>query len=145
MTDDIFSSILDEAPTEVIRPKPLPVGTYRFRVGGYEQIKSDKKGTPGVKFELTPIDYAEDVDQDALEEAGGLDGKSTTYTFWLTEASAFMLDEFHTNCGIDLRKKSTRRLRNDAVFNSEILGVVKHTMSDDGSRTYANITKFMAV
>ena len=29
-----FASILDEAPTEIDRPKPIPTGTYLCRVQG---------------------------------------------------------------------------------------------------------------
>lgn len=141
-TDDLFSSILDESPTEVVRPKPLPVGTYKFRVGNYEKVVA-KTGTPGLKFEFTPVDYAEDVDLDALEEAGGLEGKSLLNSFWITEASAYRLDEFHQACGIDLAKANKRSLRNDAVFNAEVLGVIKHTIN--GDQTYANIDRFLPV
>ena len=50
------ASILDEAPTEIDRPKPIPTGTYLCRVQGTPTYdKSSKKGTPFVQFTLKPI------------------------------------------------------------------------------------------
>jgi hypothetical protein len=55
-----FASILDEAPTEIDRPKPIPTGTYLCRVQGTPTYdKSSKKGTPFVQFTLKPISAEE--------------------------------------------------------------------------------------
>ena len=63
-----FASILDEAPTEISRPKPLPVGTYLCVVQGQPVYdKSNKKGTPFVEFLLRVIAAMDDVDPDDLQ------------------------------------------------------------------------------
>lgn len=137
-----FSSILDESPEEVLRPKPLPVGTYLCRVSGpVKYDKSQKKGTEFSEFTLIPIDALDDVDSDELAEAGGIDGKTLRNTFYHTEDAIYRLDEFHEHCGIDLSDGNSRRARNDEVINAEVLAVVKHTPSDDGSRVYTNIAR----
>jgi len=48
-----FASILDEAPTEINRPKPLPEGTYLCVVGQPEEGKSSKKGTRSLSSAAT--------------------------------------------------------------------------------------------
>lgn len=125
-----FSSILDEAPTEVNRPKPLPVGTYTFVVGQWSVGKSSKKGTPYVEFPMRAIAADEDVDADALDEAGGLDGKTLRNTFYTTEDAIYRLDEFHEHCGIDLEEPLSRRQRNDEVVNAQVRAYVGHRQAD---------------
>ncbi len=137
-----FASILDEAPSEVERPKPLPVGTYLCRVQGtpiYD--KTTKKGTDFVQFTLKPIAAEEDVDEDDLEAVGGLDNKTLRLKFYLTEDAKFRLDDFHEHCGLDLSEPASRRTRNDEVINSEVRALVKHNPSNDGQTVYAEIAR----
>ncbi len=137
-----FASILDESPTEIDRPKPLPPGTYLCRVlSPWTEGKSSKKGTPFVQFTLKPISAEDDVDEDDLQEMGGLDNKTLRLTFYLTEDAKFRLDEFHEHCGIDIHKEISRRMRNDEVINAEVRALVKHRPSDDGQTVYAEISR----
>jgi hypothetical protein len=145
MTAPNFSSILDESPTEVERPKPLPVGTYLCIVAGQPVYdKSTKKGTPYVEFTLRPLAAESDVDEDELAEAGGLDNKSLRATFYLTEDAVYRLDEFHQHCGIDLEDEASRRQRNDEVVNAQVRVVVNHGTSQDGTRIYAQIARTLS-
>jgi hypothetical protein len=136
-----FTSILDEQPTEVNRPKPLPEGTYVCIVGQPEEGQSSQKKTPFVKFPLRPISVLEDVDPAALEEVGGLDSKNLSTTYYLTPDSIFRLDEFHEHCGLDLTDAASRRARNAEVVNSQVLAVVKHRMSQDNTQSFAEVNR----
>jgi len=137
-----FASILDEAPTEINRPKPLPVGTYVCVVQGQPVYdKSNKKGTPFVEFTLRPIHAEEDVDADDLAAMGGLENKTIKATFYLTEDAVFRLDEFHQHCGIDLDEPASRKVRNDSVVNAQVRAVIKHEMSQDASQTFARLAR----
>ena len=127
-----FQSILDEAPTEVTSPPPLPVGTYLTTVINGEYIESSKKGTPGIEFTHRLIAAEADVDEDDLEASGGLEGRTIRNTYWLTPDAAFMLDQFHENCGLDLSEGESRRNRNDAVINAQVKVFIKHRPSNDG-------------
>ena len=140
-----FSSILDEAPTEIDRPKPLPAGTYLCVIAGAPEYgKSSKKGTDFAQFTLKPMQAEDDVDEDELAEAGGVDGKTLRTTFYLTEDAVYRLDEFHEHCGIDISKKASRKTRNDEVVNAHVRVVVKHRTSEDGSRIYAEVSRTLA-
>lgn len=140
-----FSSILDEAPTEVERPKPVPVGTYLTIVQGpWIQGKSSKKGTPFIEFPLRFITACDDVDEEDLQESGGLEGKTIKATFYYDEGdpkSLYRLDEFHEHCGIDLADGQSRKMRNDAVINAEVLVVIRHEPSQDGQRIDAKLAR----
>lgn len=136
-----FQSILDEAPTEVLVPPPMPVGTYLCIVSGYEYGESNQKKTPFVQFQLRPVAASEDVDEEELAEIGGLDGKTLRTTYYLTEDAAYRLDEFHEHCGVNLSEAAKRSSRNDMVINAEVMAVVKHGQSKDGSRTFAEVAR----
>jgi len=136
-----FQSILDESPTEVAPVKLLPPGSYVCVVGPPRYDKSSKKGTPFVEFILRPVAAGEDIDLDDLEEQGGLDGKQIRATFYLTEDAVRRLDQFHEHCGLDLSDEMPRRVRNDAVVNSQVTAVVRHEQSEDGTQTFTRLAR----
>lgn len=137
-----FATILDEAPSEVVRPKPLPAGTYTCVVRGQPRYdKSSKKRTPFVEFSLAAIAAGEDVDFEELEACGGIDGKIIRATYYLTEDAAYRLDEFHSHCGIDLGIEASRRQRCEEVVNAQVTAVMRHRASDDGTAVYAELAR----
>jgi len=137
-----FASILDDSPTEVNAPLPLPQGVYLFIVQGTPTYgKSSQKQTDFVEFTLRPIAAEEDVDPDELEAVGGLEGKNLRATYYLTEDAIYRLDEFHSHCGIDLDDGQSRRHRNDAIVNAQVRGFVKHEPSKDGTRIFARFNR----
>lgn len=142
MTTPNFSSILDESPTEVSAPVPLPQGVYLCMVTGTPRYdKSSRKGTDFVEFTLRPIAAEADVDETELDEAGGLEGKTIKAVFYLTEDAIYRLDEFHSHCGIDLDDGQSRRSRNDMIVNSEVRVFIKHEPSQDGTRIWARFNR----
>jgi hypothetical protein len=137
-----FASIMDEAPTEIVRPKPLPEGTYLCTVKDYERGESKKNKTPFTRFILNVISPLEDVDTIALTEVGGCDGKTVRVDFWETPDAIFRLDEFHEHCGLDLSEPLARKFRNDEVVNAQVLAYITQTIDEnDSTRIYLNVTK----
>lgn len=138
-----FASLLDAAPTEINRPKPLPIGTYLCVVSGQPEYgTSSKKGTPFVQFTLRPIAAEADVDEEDLAALGGIEGKTLRNTFYITEDAVYRLDEFHEHCGLDLDDETSRRNRNDEVVNAQVRAVVKHRDANDGSgNVYTEIAR----
>lgn len=148
MSGPQFSSLLDEEPTEVNRPKPLPVGSYVCTVGMPRYDKSTKKKTDFVEFPLQLVATYDDVDAEALTEA--LNGKPITeksmrVTYYLTEDAVYRLDEFHEHCGINITEPGKRKARNEDCVNRQVGIMVKHTSSDDGESIYANVAKTFPV
>lgn len=137
-----FTSILDESPTEVKAPPLLPTGTYLARVGMYTVVeKPTSDGKPYVEFPFTVIAAGEDVDAEALAEAGGIKGQVLKRKYWVTDDAAVFFDQLHSDCGLDLTDKISRRQRNDMIVNSEVLIVVTHGQNQAGTRTFANVQR----
>jgi len=145
-----FSAILERAPSEVERPKALPTGTYLVVVKGQPQFdKSTKKQTPFAKFNLGFLQALEDVDEEELEQAltsaegtkTALTEKSINHTLYLTENSAWRLDEFLEHCGIELDGKKSRSQMIEETPGCQLLISIKHRASEDGQSVFAEIGK----
>jgi hypothetical protein len=138
-----FESILDTPATEVERPKPLPAGTYDAIVKGLPEYgESAQKKTPFVRFTLGIQAAGEDVDEEEIEEIGGLADKTIKTTYYTTPEALFRLTDFLENCGIDAEGKTVRQMI-DETPNSSIRVVIAHRASDDGQQVYAEVKRTM--
>lgn len=140
-----IAALLDRAPSDVERPKPLPQGGYHCIIKGvYEQGKSSKKQTPFVKFNLQPTSPMEDVDEEALADwMKRPDGTSRTLadakidaTYYLTDDALFMLRDFLEHVGVE---GNTLRSQMDATQNQEVIAYIKHEPSNDGQSVFAKL------
>ena len=132
-----FSSILDEAPTEVKFPKPLPNGTYLCTVM-QPVTNTEDENAPIVRFPLKPIAAMDDVSEEDLTEAEGLEDKLLNVAFWANQIYA--LDRFHEHCGLDLSQPLSRTMRNEEIINSQVLAQVRQTFDKrDKTRVFSNV------
>jgi len=135
-----FGSLLDKAPSEIDKPKPLPEGQYLWVVQGLPRYdKSSKKQTEFVEFTLKALQVGADVDQDELEAMGGIADKTTRATFYLTEGSLWRLKEFLIHCGVE-EMDSLREMVEEAQ-NCQVVGYIKHEASNDGESFFARLSK----
>lgn len=144
-----FEDILDKPATQIDRPKALPIGSYIWTIQGLPRVdKSAKKGTPFYEFTLKCAGALDDVDEEALAEwAKKSDGTSrvlteftTKLTFYITEESLYRLQEFLQHCGLEGDDKTTRQLI-DETPNCQFVGYITHQTSQDGTNTFANISR----
>lgn len=143
MATQTFTSILDRQSSEIERPKPIPVGTYTGIVKGLPRYdKSSKKQTEFVEFNIELQSAEDDVDAEALATLGGIAGKSTKDTYYLTEDAAWRLKEFLDNLGIE--DEGTLRSRIEEAPGKQIKLFIKHEPSQDGQSVFARIGKTMA-
>lgn len=140
-----FAEILDKPATEIERPKPLPTGTYTWLVRGLPRYdKSSKKGTPFAEFVLECLGPYYDVDEAALEEAGGYAGKTLRTTYYLTEEAAYRAKDFAVDCGVDIEGLTLGQML-EACNGCQVVADVRHQASEDGERIFAQIGKTAAV
>ena len=145
-----FSSLLDEAPTEVKWTPPLPQGSYVAVIQpGWVKTQS-KKGDDVHEFNFKLVQPFDDVDEAELAEWTRDNGPYTDRIFkrqfYITPAAIPYLDEFHQAAGLDLSRKISRLLRNDEVANSYIGVYLKHRPFSDGSGKVAvDIDRFFKV
>lgn len=150
MAQASFASILDRAPTEIERPKPLPQGSYNTVILGQPRYdKSSKKQTEFVEFTHKLLSAGEDVDTDDLKEALGdknLNEVTMKNTYYITEGSTWRLKDFLSHCGLDTddEKSSMRELIEETPGKS--VGIfVNHEASQDGQAVFARIGKTFVV
>lgn len=102
-----YSAILGLQVGSAPEPKPLPAGTYHGTIAGLP-VPRTVETKEGAKVVLTvPIQLSEpgeDVDQDELTEAGGLNGndgqgKRVRQEFWLDDSSRYQFDRFLAGLG----------------------------------------------
>lgn len=134
-----FASLLSKNIEDIEAPKPIPVGEYRLRVEGSEEVTSSKKGTPGLKFSFLVVAADSNIDKDELGDAVG--NKKISTTFWITENAMSMLSEFLKNLGIASGALAQGVLE---APGKEVYASVTQKPSDNG-RLYNEISSFRPV
>ena len=146
-----MTSVLDRPSNTIERPKPLPVGTYRWQVKGQPRFDKSKNGNAFAEFTLVPLEAGEDVDADALKE--GLTVKATgevkplaeksmkSQFYYETDFGAAMLKEFVDHCGVENPEASLRE-RIPGCAGAQVLGHVRHQPTQDGKGIRADIDQF---
>ena len=141
-----FGSILDRAPSEIEKPKPLPQGSYITVLVGQPRFdKSAKKQTEFVEFTHKLLAAQEDVDEDELKSMGGIKEKVMKNTFYLTEGAAWRLKEFLEHCGIDLDDCENLRAAVEETPGKQVGIFVNHEASQDGTSIFARVGKSFVV
>jgi len=135
-----FGKLLDMAPSEIERPKPLPEGQYLCVIAGLPRFdKSSKKQTEFVEFTLKVVAAGEDVDAEELAEIGGIADKTIRATYYLTENSLWRLKEFLEHCGI--AEVGTLGTMIDETQNCQVIAYIKHEPSNDGTSVFGKVGK----
>lgn len=149
-----FGSILDKAPSEVERPKPLPIGTYVTQLVGLPRMdKSTLKKTEYYEFLHKILSAGDDVDTEALEAyltapdgtKKKLNEVTMKNTYYLTENAIWRLDQFFVDCGIELDGQQSRREMAESTAGKQVGIYVTHTPSSDGETVFANVNKTLAI
>ena len=139
-----FGSILDRAPSEIEKPKPLPQGSYITVLVGQPRFdKSAKKQTEFVEFTHKLLAAQEDVDEDELKSMGGIKEKVMKNTFYLTEGAAWRLKEFLEHCGID--EADSLREMIEETPGKQVGIFINHEASQDGTSVFARVGKTFVV
>lgn len=92
-----FSKITSMSFDNVERPKPAPQGHWLGMIESHEYGESSQKKTPFVRLNIKLVQPQDDVEQEAIEEAGGMEKitkRTLRHEFYLTEDAAFRLKEF---------------------------------------------------
>lgn len=145
-TAQSFGSILDRAPSEIEKPKPLPQGSYITQIVGQPRFdKSTKKQTEFVEFTHKLLSAGDDVDADELKAIGGIKDKTMKNTFYLTEASVWRLKEFLEHCGIDMEAAESLRAGIEETPGVQVGLFIGHEASQDGTSIFARVGKTFVV
>jgi hypothetical protein len=114
-----FAEVLSKRADEIHEPPPLPPGTYAGIIDGpFQEIQSRQKGTPGAQFSIRLLSPINVQDQEQLavcaSKGHGLP-RNVRYTFYVTEASEFMLKRFLLDhLGLDGEDKTMAQILAEA-------------------------------
>lgn len=140
-----FSDVLNKKLDTIEKPKPLPVGTYIGVINGAPEIKPrGQNNTLSAEFKIKILQADEDVDQDALQERGGIKEAELRHTLWLTEDAAWRAKQFVEFCGVDPDGITLGEALSQCMGCQLRLKII-HRPSQDGTELYANIDKIAAV
>ena len=136
-----FSDILNRPASEVKKPPPLPAGSYICLVDGLFKER-DFNGTPIIEFNLKPVQAREDVNQTELAETGGLN-RMLRHSIWLKnqagDDTSYQLKRFlEDHLQISSAGKTLLQMAGECP-GKQVLAVVKHTPSKDGTELFANV------
>jgi len=139
-----FADILSKKVDQIEKPKPLPVGTYLCLIDGAgEYVKLGANQTDAIKIKVKVLQAGEDVDDEALIEAGGVSEKTLFVTLFLTEDAAWRSKKFLVETlGIDGDGKSLGELFTE-IPGKTFRGVIGHRPSKDGTEIYAEIKEMI--
>ena len=135
-----FTSILDQMPDEIERPKPLPPGSYVCVIKErYISDKSSQKETPYYEFPLRPTEALENVDEEWLEEAlTAADGSKKKLSdmvirarFYDTPDAGFRLKKFLLDdCQLENKGSIGQIMEN--TIGCQVIANIKHrSVGDD--------------
>jgi len=142
-----WQELLDMDATKAVRPPPLPKGTYRVLIQGQEQVKSEKKGTPGVRFIFTQLDPRPDVSPEKWMEYlkhPAIEGEKPQLddTFWLSKKAVYRLREFCEKAGAK-PEGTLAKMVVDSV-NQTILVSIEQRVAKDGQTVFSEISGYAA-
>src|ERR1017187_5450674 len=145
-----FGSILDRAPSEIEKPKPLPQGSYVTLLVGQPRFdKSTKKQTEYAEFTHKILSAGEDVDANDLKTYLGDSKKLTDVlmknTYYLTEGATWRLKDFLEHCGIDMDALDSLREGVEETPGKQVGIFINHEGSQDGTSVFARIGKTFVV
>jgi hypothetical protein len=145
-----FAEALNRSAESIVRPPPLPVGSYLCRVTKLPDPPESMDTKVGELEKLTVnvavIEALEDVDPDMLAEFGIVKGVPLRRDFLFAvdddnkfEQSMFRLRSFCEHCGLDIEGKSIGDLLNE-LPNTQFVAAVGHRADrDDPMVSYAEI------
>lgn len=142
-----FQDLMSKAADEIEAPKPVPPGTYILNITSTETGESAVKKTAFLRVHFSIVDACEDVDADALEEAGGMEkiaARKLRHEFYITEEALFRLKDFMGLVGFDLTGKSLGEFVPELIGNQIKASLVQKS-NQDGTQFFTNIASFAAV
>lgn len=138
-----FTSVLDEVNSKVDRPPPYPQGSYVFLVEGqpkFSQVGQDKKDVADFQLKFLQVFGEQPSQEEVANFPGGVLGKTVRVRFFLTEAAKWRLDKFLID-DLGIEGEMSRRQRLAQAQGRQVIGVIKHRPSEDGTTIFAEVSE----
>jgi len=89
-----FAELAQVRVGEVEKPKPLPEGHYIAQFTQPMKQHKAKSGNVAMRFAFKLVGAGDDVDQEALDSAGGLPDKEFNLDFWMSPDARYRFTDF---------------------------------------------------
>jgi hypothetical protein len=135
-----FEDVLSKKSADVVKPPPIPAGTYiAMVVGQPKKVEVGQDKTPCFDYDLKLLQPQDDVNQDELNAlTGGFSNASPVRArFFLTEKAAYRLKDFLTACGVE-EGDLTLGQRAMQATGRQVKVLMKQSPSADGQSVYSN-------
>jgi len=137
-----FRALLAQKTNEVERPKTTPKGHFCATLINHEFGQSKRKQTPFVRFNCQLTSALSDVDPVALEGID-LSERKMWQDFYITPGSLFRLtDMLNRVLGYEEGRQFDERIPD--CDGMDVVVLVIHEQSEDGTETYAKIKTIMS-
>lgn len=139
-----WNSILNKKPEEAEKPKPTPAGNYIAIILKHEfKEANNEKKTPYVQYTLKLVSPQPDVDQAALQEAGGMEkisARTVTLDQYMTEDSMWRHREFlEKTCKINFGGRSWQPVIAETTNKQIMVHMAQSVSKKDGQTIYSNV------
>ena len=138
-------TLLSTPAEESEAPTAIPSGYYMASLTKYTNVKSSKKKTPGIQYDVTLTGVVRLVEDDEEVDEAALVGKilsNSSTTFWFSEKAMFMLTALYGHIGMDVGSRTHAELIPETIGADVIISVVKKPSDRDPSRFYSEVTGF---
>jgi hypothetical protein len=143
MPNGDFESLLDRSADEITEPKNYPVGTWRVRAVSNVSFKKDNNDRDVAMFAIVGVEPQEDVDPDALDEAGDdYEGVRLFVRRTLeTKSDFFQLKKLLETFGVDTKGKTLKEAGGDVKGNEALAYIGERTYTKDNELHVINEAK----
>jgi len=128
-----FRNLLNKPSEEaIIKPPPIPAGTWEATIRSHEFDRSRKKKTPLVRFNWTLTGPGTDILQSDLEGVKW-QGKTLHQDFYITDDALYRIPEFFERLGVPIAGKSVAELIQASAGTPGLLSISHRTSEDPES------------
>jgi hypothetical protein len=122
----IFADLANTKVGDVEPPKLIPIGHYEVQITGPFKEHKAKSGNTAARFPMKVIAPSDDVDAEALAEAGGLPTKEFNLDFWMSPEALFRFTNFAKAQGVSESANLIEALEEVGTNGTPFLMEAKH-------------------
>lgn len=139
--NDLLTMPVDAAE----KPKPRPAGTYQGQIGQTKFDTSSQKKTPYLRLSIASIQPGQDVDSQALQDAGGAEKWNPYIDYYLTTDAIYRLRELMESCKLKITGRPFKEVIPELKGQHVLFTAAKEMIQDQQTGESREITKIISM